>query len=110
MNKTELIEAIATRSKTTKAQTSAMLNGMLEVVQKTLADGNNVQLVGFGTFSVTERAGREGRNPATGKTMTIPAKKVVKFKAGKTLSDAAAAIKPARVAKSSPSKKTAKKK
>lgn len=91
MNKTELIEAIATHSNTTKAQTATMLNGMLEVLQQSLAAGNSVQLVGFGTFSVTERASREGRNPATGKTMTIPAKKVVKFKPGKALSEAAAA-------------------
>ena len=90
MNKTELIEAIATRSKTTKTETTAMLNGLLEVIQETMASGNDVQLVGFGTFSVTERAGREGRNPAIGETITIPAKKVVKFKPGKALSDAAA--------------------
>ena len=88
MNKTELIEAVATRSKTTKTQTTAMLNELLEVIQESIASGNDVQLVGFGTFSVTERASREGRNPATGVTMTIPAKKVVKFKPGKTLSDA----------------------
>ena len=91
MNKTELIDAIATRSNTTKAQTTAMLNGLLEVIQEAMASGSDVQLVGFGTFSVTERASREGRNPATGVTMTIPAKKVVKFKPGKALSDAAAA-------------------
>lgn len=66
--------------------------------------------MGFGTFSVTERADREGRNPATGKTMTIPAKKVVKFKAGKALSDAAAAVKLTRAAKSGQSKKATKKK
>ncbi len=93
MNKTELIEAIATRSKTTKTETTAMLNGLLEVIQEAVASGNDVQLVGFGTFSVSERAGREGRNPATGETMTIPAKKVVKFKPGKALSDAAAGAK-----------------
>ena len=93
MNKTELIEAVATRSKTTKTQTTAMLNELLEVIQESIASGNDVQLVGFGTFSVTERAGREGRNPATGVTMTIPAKKVVKFKPGKVLSDAAACVK-----------------
>ena len=92
MNKTELIDAIATRSNTTKAQTTAMLNGLLEVIQETMASGSDVQLVGFGTFSVTERASREGRNPATGVTMTIPAKKVVKFKPGKALSDAAASV------------------
>ena len=108
MNKTELIEAVATSSKATKAQTATMLNGLLDVIQKSLAGGNNVQLVGFGTFSVTERAGREGRNPATGKNMTIPAKKVVKFKPGKTLSEAAA--KPARAAKKTKAKQTVKKK
>jgi len=106
MNKTELIEAIATRSNTTKAQAGTMVNGMLDVLQQTLATGNSVQLVGFGTFSVTERAGREGRNPATGKTMTIPAKKVVKFKPGKALSEAAAA-QPAKTGK--PVKKAKKK-
>jgi DNA-binding protein HU-beta len=106
MNKTELIEAIATRSNTTKTQTTAMLNELLEVIHKTIASGNDVQLVGFGTFSVTERAGREGRNPATGETITIPAKKVVKFKPGKALSDAAAT----NAAKSAEAKQTAKKK
>ncbi|MDP3281824.1 MAG: HU family DNA-binding protein [Nitrosomonas sp.] len=110
MNKTELIEAIATRSKTTKAHTTAMLNELLEIIQETIASGNDVQLVGFGTFSVTERAGREGRNPATGVTMTIPAKKVVKFKPGKTLSDAAASVKKTSAAKSAKPKQTEKKK
>ncbi|MDP2225387.1 HU family DNA-binding protein [Nitrosomonas sp.] len=108
MNKTDLIDAVATRSNTTKAQTATMLNGLLDVIQKSLADGDNVQLVGFGTFSVTERASREGRNPATGKTMTIPAKKVVKFKPGKTLSEAA--DKPARAAEVRKSKSVGKKK
>ena len=108
MNKTELIDAVATRSNTTKAQTTIMLNGLLEVIQKSLVGGDNVQLVGFGTFSVTDRAGREGRNPATGKSMTIPAKKVVKFKPGKTLSDAA--DKPAPASKKVQPKKTVKKK
>lgn len=110
MNKTELIEAIATRSNTTKAQTATMLDGLIDVVQKTLVDGNSVQLVGFGTFSVTERASREGRNPSTGQPLTIPAKKVVKFKAGKNLADATAATKPARKSPASKSKKTATKK
>ena len=110
MNKTELIEAIATRSKTTKAQTTAMLNELLEVIQQTIASGNDVQLVGFGTFSVTERAGREGRNPATGVTLTIPAKKVVKFKPGKALSDAAASVKKTNAANPTKPKQTEKKK
>lgn len=110
MNKTELIEAVATRSNTTKAQTTTLLNGLLEVIQDAIASGNDVQLVGFGTFSVIERAAREGRNPATGETMTIPAKKVVKFKSGKALSDAAAAVKKSNTSKSVKSKKTEKKK
>ena len=90
MNKTELIDAVATRSNTTKAQTTAMLNGLIEVIQANMANGDNVQLVGFGTFSVSDRADREGRNPATGESMTIPAKKVVKFKPGVALSEAVA--------------------
>ena len=110
MNKTELIEAVATQSNTTKAQTTTLLNGLLEVIQDAIASGNDVQLVGFGTFSVTERAAREGRNPATGETMTIPSKKVVKFKPGKALSDAAAAVKKSNTSESVKSKKTEKKK
>lgn len=110
MNKTELIEAIATRSKTTKTQTATMVDEFINVVQKTLVDGNTVQLVGFGTFSVTDRAKREGRNPSTGEPLTIPAKKVVKFKPGKNLADAAAATKPARKSSTGKSKKTATKK
>ncbi len=94
MNKTELIEAIAARSQTSKAQTTVMLNGLLEIIQETMANGNDVQLVGFGTFSVSERASREGRNPSTGQTLTIPAKKVVKFKPGKAFSDAVASVNP----------------
>jgi DNA-binding protein HU-beta len=110
MNKAELIEAVAVRSNTTKAQTATMLDGLLEVIQKTLTGGNNVQLVGFGTFSITERAGRAGRNPATGESMTIPAKKVVRFKPGKILADSAAAVKPVRASKASKPKQAGKKK
>ena len=110
MNKTELIEAVATRSQTTKTQTAVMLNELIEVIQETIASGNDVQLVGFGTFSVTERASREGRNPATGVTMIIPAKKVVKFKPGKALSDAAASVKKINTAKPTKPKQTEKKK
>ncbi len=110
MNKTELIDAVATRSKASKAQTTTMLNELLDVIQKSLAGGDNVQLIGFGTFSVTKRASREGRNPATGETMKIPAKKVVKFKPGKTLSEAAAKPKRASKSKSGKSKSAGKKK
>ena len=89
MNKTELIEAIATRTNTSKTQTTTILNELLEVIQERLVNDDAVQLVGFGSFSVTKRAARDGRNPATGETMKIPAKKIVKFKPGKTLADAA---------------------
>ena len=111
MNKTELIDAIATRSNTSKAQTATMLNGLINVVQKELAGGNSVQLIGFGTFSVSKRAAREGRNPANGSPMKIPAKKVVKFKAGKALADSTASGKLPRAAKAAkPVKKAVKKK
>lgn len=70
-----------------------MVNGLLEIIQEAMANGKYVQLVGFGTFSVSERASREGRNPSTGQTLTIPAKKVVKFKPGKAFSDAVAGVK-----------------
>ena len=99
MNKTELIDAIATRSNTSKAQTATMLNGLIDVVQKELAGGNSVQLIGFGTFSVTKRAAREGRNPVNGSPMKIPAKKIVKFKVGKALADSTASGKMPRAAK-----------
>ncbi len=99
MNKTELIEAIASHTDTSKAQTTILLNGLLEIIQEQLVNEDTVQLVGFGSFSVTKRAAREGRNPATGKTIKIPAKKIVKFKAGKTLADAAASVKPKKAAK-----------
>lgn len=69
-----------------------MLNALLEIIQQAIENGINVQLVGFGTFSVTGCAGCKGSNPATGKPMTIPAKKVVKFKSIKVLPDAAAAV------------------
>lgn len=107
MNKTELIDAIAARAQTTKTQTATILNGFMETVQKTLAKGDTIQLVGFGTFLVAQRASREGRNPATGKTMTIPAKKVVKFRPGKALADAAAATKAPRKAQSAAKPKAA---
>ncbi len=111
MNKTELIDAIATRSSTTKTQTAAMLNGLIDIVQKELAGRNSVQLIGFGTFSVTKRAAREGRNPANGSPMKIPAKNVVKFKAGKALVDSTASGKIPPAAKSAkPVKKAVQKK
>lgn len=87
MNKTELITAIATSAGTTKADAEKALNGVLEAITKALSSGDSVSLVGFGTFSVTERAARTGRNPSNGKEIKIEAKKVAKFKPGKALSD-----------------------
>ena len=91
MNKTELIKAIAGRTTVSQEQTGKMIDALLLVVQETLSSGDSVQLVGFGTFAVSERSERAGRNPKTGEPMTIAAKKGVKFKPGKVLSDAVAA-------------------
>lgn len=88
MNKGELITAMAENAGLTKKDTEAMLTAFTEVVTDELADGGKVQLVGFGTFSVTERAAREGRNPQTGETMRISASKNAKFKAGTKLKEA----------------------
>ncbi len=86
MNKAELIAKIAEDAGITKTQAGATLNSFTEAVAKTLKKGDKVTLVGFGTFSVSKRAARNGRNPQTGATIKIKAKKVAKFKAGKELS------------------------
>lgn len=96
MNKTELIDAVAAKSGLSKTNTAAALDGIIEIVKESLAKNEPVQLIGFGGFEVTERAAREGRNPATGATLKIAAKKVVKFKVGKALADAVAGDKPAK--------------
>ena len=88
MNKTELIEAIAAGAGLSKADAKKALDATVAAVKETLVKGDKIQLVGFGTFSVAERPAREGRNPSTGATITIPAKKVAKFKAGAELADA----------------------
>ncbi|MBP5557942.1 MAG: HU family DNA-binding protein [Bacteroidales bacterium] len=82
MNKSELIDAIAAKAGLKKADAKNALEAFMATTSETLKDGGKVSLVGFGTFSVSERGARQGRNPKTGATMTIPAKKVVKFKAG----------------------------
>ncbi len=87
MNKTELIDSVAAKTGASKAKTAEMLDAMMASVKESLAKNESVQLIGFGTFEVTERAAREGRNPATGAAMKIAAKKVVKFKVGKALAD-----------------------
>jgi DNA-binding protein HU-beta len=88
MNKSDLIDAIAKGASITKVQSEAALSSTLEAIRKALKKGDRVQLVGFGTFSVTKRAARIGRNPQTGKALKIAARKVAKFKAGKDLSSA----------------------
>ena len=88
MNKVELAAAIANETGLTKKDSEAAVKAFVEVVTNELKKGEKVQLVGFGTFEVAERAAREGRNPQTGKTMKIKASKAPKFKAGKALKDA----------------------
>jgi DNA-binding protein HU-beta len=88
MNKGDLIEAIANGSDLTKADAGRALDATLEAISKTLKKGDKVTLPGFGTFSVTKRAARMGRNPATGEAIKIKAKKTPKFKAGSGLTDA----------------------
>ena len=88
MNKTELIDAMAADAGITKAAAKKSLESFLGNVQSSLKKGNRVSLVGFGSWSVTRRSAREGRNPSTGKTIQIKAKNVVKFKAGSDLSGA----------------------
>ena len=83
MNKTELVAAMAKETNLSKKDVEAVLKSFIDVVKK----GEKVQLVGFGTFEVSERAAREGRNPQTGETMKIEASKAPKFKAGKALKD-----------------------
>ena len=88
MNKTELIEHIATKSDISKAAATRALASIIEAVKKTLKKDDTVTMVGFGTFSVSKRAARTGRNPRTGAPLKIKAAKVPRFKPGKGLKDA----------------------
>lgn len=88
MTKGELVDAIAGAAGITKVDAEKALNAFTEAVTKSLKKGDSVGLVGFGTFSVSKRKARKGRNPQTGKEINIPAAKVPKFKAGKGLKDA----------------------
>ena len=88
MNKTEFIAAVAEKAEISKKDSEKALKAFVDVVAEQLKAGDKVQLVGFGTFEVSQRAAREGRNPQTGETMTIAACKAPKFKAGKALKDA----------------------
>jgi len=87
MTKAELVAKIASEVGLTKSQAEKALDGFISTVSGALSGGDTITLVGFGTFSVAARSAREGMNPRTGKKIKIPAKKVVKFKAGKTLSE-----------------------
>ena len=87
MNRTELVAAMAEQTQLSKKDAEAALKAFIDVVADELKKGGKVQLVGFGTFEVSERAAREGRNPQTGETMVIKASKTPKFKAGQALKD-----------------------
>lgn len=88
MNKTELISAMAEKAEISKKDAEKALTAFTNVVADTLVDGDKIAITGFGTFEVVKRAERQGRNPATGETITIAASKSPKFKAGKALKDA----------------------
>lgn len=88
MNKAELVEAVAEAADLSKASATRAVDAMLDSITNTLKSGDQVSLVGFGTFQVRERAARTGRNPQTGATINIAAAKVPSFKAGKALKDA----------------------
>ncbi|ADL55640.1 HU family DNA-binding protein [Gallionella capsiferriformans] len=88
MNKSDLVDAIATSADISKAAAGRALDGALNAIKTALKNGEEVSLVGFGAFTVGERAGRVGRNPQTGAAITIKAAKVPKFRAGKGLKDA----------------------
>ena len=87
MNKAELLTAMAEKAELSKKDSEKALKAFIDVVTEELVKGEKVQLVGFGTFEVSERPAREGRNPQTGAAMNIPASKAPKFKAGKALKD-----------------------
>ena len=87
MNKTELITVMASNANMTKVDTEKALKAFIDTVTEELKNGGKVQLVGFGSFEVTERAARKGRNPKTSEEIMIPASKLPKFKAGKALKD-----------------------
>lgn len=85
MNKAELVAAVAAKAEVSKVQAGKVVEATVEAIIEALQNGENVQMIGFGTFAVVNKAARKGINPATKKAITIPAKKVVKFKAGAKL-------------------------
>ena len=87
MNKTELVAAVAAKAELSKKDAEQAVNSLFDVITETLKQGDKVQLVGFGSFEVRERAARKGRNPQSKQEITIPASKLPVFKAGKALKD-----------------------
>ncbi len=88
MNKNDLVTVVANKTDLSKADSAAAVDSVLDAISETLTGGGEVRLVGFGTFSITNRRATEGRNPRTGEKIQIPASKQPKFKAGKGLKDA----------------------
>jgi DNA-binding protein HU-beta len=88
MNKSELIDAVATAADLTKADAGRAIDATVAAISDTLSKGDSLSLIGFGTFSISNRAARTGRNPRTGEAIQIKAAKLPKFKAGKALKDA----------------------
>lgn len=88
MNKGELVKVVAEKAELSQKQATVAVAAVFDTIKNALVEGDTVQLLGFGTFSIKERAAREGRNPSTGEFMKIPAKKVPAFKASKTLKEA----------------------
>ena len=83
MNKTDIIAALAAKAEMTKVDAGKAFNALMEVTKEELKNGGKISLIGFGTFTMLERKARKGKNPRTGKSIKIPAKKVLKFKASK---------------------------
>ena len=88
MNKTELVKSVAAQAGLSDHKTEKVINALFDTIKQQLADGGEVSIVGFGVFHVSERAERQGRNPKTGETLTIPATKKPGFRAGKPLKEA----------------------
>ena len=88
MNKAELIDAVAKRTNLSKSDSGGAIDAVFDSLETALAGGDSVSLIGFGTFSVSDRAARTGRNPRTGETIQIEASRLVKFKTGKALKEA----------------------
>ena len=88
MNKTELVSAVSEKTEFSKKESAQIVDALFATIEEKLAEGEKVQLIGFGTFEVRDRAARKGRNPQTGAESEIPASKVPAFKPGKALKDA----------------------